>query len=59
MAFLQFKNVRIAGIAAGVPKQIGSNLDNSLHNISEEYTPEAFVEATGVLERHISNNLSI
>ena len=58
MAFLQFKNVRIAGIAAGVPKQIGSNLDNSLHNISEEYTPEAFVEATGVLERHISQNLT-
>lgn len=58
MAFLQFKNVRIAGIAAGVPKQIGSNLDSSLHNISEEYTPEAFVEATGVLERHISDKLT-
>ena len=58
MAFLQFKNVRIAGFSAGVPKQIGSNLDRSLHNISDEYTPEAFVEATGVLERHISDNLT-
>ena len=58
MAFLQFKNVRIAGFAAGVPKHIGSNLDRSLHNISEDYTPEAFVEATGVLERHISDNLT-
>ena len=58
MAFLHFKNVRIAGLAAGVPKQIGSNLDSSLHNISEEYKPEAFVEATGVLERHISDNLT-
>lgn len=58
MAFLEFKNVRIAGMAAGVPERIGSNLDRSLHNISEEYTPEAFVEATGVLERHISDNLT-
>ena len=58
MAFLQFKNVRVVGFAAGVPKNIGSNLDRSLHNISEEYTPEAFVEATGVLERHISDNLT-
>lgn len=58
MAFLQFKNVRISGIAASVPKQVGSNLDISLHNISADYSPEAFVEATGVLERHISNTLT-
>ena len=58
MAFIQFKNVRIAGLAAGVPKTISSNLNGSLHNISEEYTPEAFVEATGVLERHISDHLT-
>jgi len=58
MAFLQFNNVRVAGFAAGVPKHVGSNLDRSLHNISEDYTPEAFVEATGVLERHISDNLT-
>jgi 3-oxoacyl-[acyl-carrier-protein] synthase-3 len=58
MAFLQFKNVRIAGFAAGVPKHIGSNLSNSDNNISDEYTPEDFVEATGVLERHISDNLT-
>ena len=58
MAFLQFKNIRIAGFAAGVPKKIGSNLDRSVKNISDEYTPEAFVEATGVLERHISDKLT-
>ena len=58
MAFLKIGNVRIAGIAAGVPKQVGSNLDRSLHNISDDYTPEAFVEATGVLERHISETLT-
>ena len=26
MAFLEFKNVRIAGMAAGVPEHISSNL---------------------------------
>lgn len=59
MAFLAFKNVRIAGIAAGVPKFIASNLhplkDDS---VSSEYTPEAFVETTGVLERRLSDNLT-
>ena len=29
MAFLEFKNVRIAGLAAGVPKNIASNLHPS------------------------------
>lgn len=59
MAFLQFKNVRIAGISAGVPKFIASNLTPSEDDgISSEYTPEAFVEATGVLERHVSNTLT-
>ena len=59
MAFLEFKNVRIAGISAGVPKFVASNL-HPLENdgISSEYTPEAFVEATGVLERHVSNTLT-
>ena len=27
MAFCEFKNVRIAGVSAGVPKNIVSNLD--------------------------------
>lgn len=59
MAFLEFKNVRIAGIAAGVPKFVASNL-HPLENdgISSDYSPEAFVEATGVLERHVSNTLT-
>ncbi len=59
MAFLEFKNVRIAGISAGVPKNIVSNLhplDDD--GISTEYTPEAFVETTGVLERRISDKLT-
>ena len=58
MAFLQFKNVRIAGMAAGVPKNIASNLHPTPEdNISTNYTPEDFVATTGVKERRISNTL--
>jgi len=59
MAFLEFKNVRIAGIAAGVPRNIASNLHPTKEDyISSDYTPEAFVEATGVKERRISSTLT-
>jgi len=59
MAFLEFKNVRIAGIAAGVPKNVASNLHPLEDDaVSSEYTPEAFVETTGVLERHYSDYLT-
>ena len=52
MAFLEFKNVRIAGIAAGVPKNVADNLHPSEDdNISKEYTPEDYVKTTGVKER--------
>lgn len=58
MAFLEFKNVRIAGISAGVPKQVFSNLTpHETDCISSEYTPEAFVETTGVKERRVSDTL--
>lgn len=58
MAFLEFKNVRIAGISAGVPKNVVSNLhpaDND--GVSSEYSPEDFVKTTGVKERHVSGTL--
>ncbi len=59
MAFLEFKNVRIAGISASVPKNVISNLHPSKDdNISNDYTPEAFVEVTGVKERHVSKTLT-
>ncbi len=59
MAFIEFNNVRIAGIAAGVPKNISSNLHPSENdNFSSDYSPEAFVEATGVEERRVSNLLT-
>ena len=59
MAFLEFKNVRIAGIAAGVPKNVVSNYTlKQGEDISADYTPEAFVEATGVKERRCSDTLT-
>ena len=59
MAFLEFKNVRIAGIAAGVPKNIASNLHPSdQDNISHEYSPEEYVKTTGVVERRVSSCLT-
>lgn len=56
MAFLEFKNVRIAGISAGVPKRKVSNLD--IKDISADYDSAAFVETTGVLERRIDEALT-
>lgn len=59
MAFLEFKNVRIAGIAAGVPKNIASNLHPTADDqVSSEYTPEEFVKTTGVRERRVSSVLT-
>lgn len=56
MAFLEFKNVRIAGISAGVPKRKVCNLD--IKDISADYDSAAFVETTGVLERRIDETLT-
>ena len=56
MAFLEFKNVRIAGISAGVPKRKVCNLD--IKDISADYDSAAFVETTGVLERRLDENLT-
>lgn len=56
MAFLEFKNVRIAGISAGVPKKVIRNLE--LHNLSKDYDAAAFVETTGVIERHVDQALT-
>lgn len=59
MAFLEFKNVRIAGMAAGVPKTIADNLHPTAEDaISTEYSPEDFVKTTGVKERRVSYDLT-
>ncbi len=59
MAFLEIKNVRIAGIAAGVPKIIADNLHPTSDDaVSTEYSPEDFVKTTGVKERRVSFELT-
>ena len=59
MAFLEFKNVRIAGIAAGVPKNVSSNLHpDSDVLMSNDYSPEDYVKTTGVMERRTSWELT-
>ena len=56
MAFLEFKNVRIAGISAGVPKNVVNNLE--MESISKDYDSAAFVETTGVKERRIDDRFT-
>ena len=54
MAFLEVRNVRIAGMSAGVPKRVVNNLEQ-FNNYSKEYDAAEFVEQTGVLERRVDN----
>ena len=56
MAFLEIKNVRIAGISAGVPQIVLKNDSSSV--LSKEYDAAAFVELTGVAERRYSRELT-
>ena len=56
MAFLEFKNVRIADMSAGVSKRKVCNLD--IKDISSEYGSATFVETTGVLERRLDEALT-
>jgi len=56
MAFLDFKNVRIAGVSAGVPKNIIRNDGSAIQ--SENYDAADFVKTTGVKERRISNEFT-
>ena len=59
MAFLEFKNVRIAGISAGVPKNVASNLHPTEDDmVSSDYSPEDYVKTTGVEERRVSRVLT-
>lgn len=59
MAFLEFKNVRVAGMSAGVPKNIASNLyPDEYDAVSKDYAPEDFVRTTGVMERRVSFELT-
>ena len=58
MAYLEFKNVRVAGMSAGVPKRVSSNLHPAEDlSFAEGTAPEDFVKLTGVEERHVSDTL--
>ncbi len=59
MAFLEYKHVRIAGMASGMPKHISRNLHPGRKEQAffTEYTPEDFVETTGVEERRTARHL--
>ena len=50
MAFLEVRNIRVAGMSAGVPQKVVCNLD--IENVSKDYDAASFVEVTGVKERH-------
>ena len=56
MAFFDFKNVRIAGVSAGVPQHVERNDGDNIQ--SKDYDAAAYVELTGVLERHFSKHLT-
>lgn len=53
MAFLEFKNVRIAGICAGVPRQVVKTVSTT-----SEYDADSFVETTGVEEKRWSDDFT-
>lgn len=57
MAFVEFKNVRIAGISAGVPSNVIDNMEGG-ERFSADYSPADFIETTGVRERRWTNSLT-
>ena len=56
MAFLKCKNVRIAGISSGVPSNIKVTDEDAVAN--SNYDVAAYIEATGVKERRLSDELT-
>ncbi len=56
MSFFEFRNVRIAGFAAGVPRNVVKNDSDAVG--SKDYDASAFVETTGVRSRHVSNEFT-
>lgn len=57
MAFFHFKNVKIVGIAAGVPVKVYDNLHSNIQ-FSKEYANKDFVALTGVKERRADATLT-
>lgn len=57
MAFVAFKNVKIAGMSAGVPSNVEDNMKGG-ERFSANYSPLDFIETTGVHERRWTNSLT-
>lgn len=53
--YCSFKNLKIVGFAAGVPKTVISSED-AIH--SADYDAASFIETTGIKERRISNDFT-
>lgn len=53
MAFLNVKNVRIAGVSAGVPKHIMPTISTT-----DKYAANDFIETTGIYEKRFSNDFT-
>lgn len=58
MAFIEIKNVRIAGIAAGVPSHVVNNMEAE-ERFSEHYDNAQFCAETGVYECRTSKKLTV
>ena len=56
MAFLEFKNVRISGLSAGVPKRVAKIDENSIGGA--KYSAEDYSESVGIYERRVSDTLT-
>lgn len=54
MATFKISNVRIAGVAACVPKQVIENKDSSLFDTEEE--KNKYIETVGVEKRHVADD---
>lgn len=56
MAFLEFKNVKITGLSAGVPKKVAKIDENSISGA--KYTAEDYSESVGIYQRRVSDTLT-
>lgn len=53
MATIRINNIRVAGIAAAVPKDIVKTVSTT-----DKYDDEAYIESVGVREKRLSNNFT-
>lgn len=53
MAFLEFKNVRVAGLSTGVPRHIEPTVSTT-----SQYNAEEFIATTGIKEKRFSNDFT-